>query len=82
MAAAHQNITLRLPVDLLRRIKRLAAEQGSSVSAMLVEALRDLDQRDRRYEAAKRQALYHLRHPLDLGTGGSPPCRREELHQR
>lgn len=82
MAAAHQNITLRLPVDLLRRIKRLAVEQGSSVSAILVEALRDVDERDRRYEAAKRQALYQLRHPLDLGLGERPAWTRDDLHRR
>ena len=37
----HQNITLSLPKELLRRVKHLAVERDTSVSALLIEALEE-----------------------------------------
>ena len=82
MAASYQNVTLRLPTALLRRLKRLAAERETSISALLVAALDDAVGRDRRYDAAKLRALSLLRQPLNLGTHGRIPWSRDELHQR
>ena len=48
--ALHQNITLRLPRELLKRIKRLAADQDTSVSALMAEALTRLADASRRYK--------------------------------
>jgi len=82
MATGFQNITLRLPTDLLKRVKRLAAERETSISALLVEALADTDARRRAYEAARHRALIALRHPRDLGTQGKITWTRDELHER
>jgi hypothetical protein len=80
--AAFQNITLRLPVPLLKRIKQLAAERETSVSALLVQALAETDRRAREYESARRRAQYFLRHPFDLGVGDHATWTRDELHER
>ncbi|HEY7838064.1 MAG TPA: hypothetical protein VIC54_05665 [Terriglobales bacterium] len=82
MATGFQNITLRLPTELLKRVKRLAVERETSVSALLVEALANTDAGERAYEAARRRALVDLRHPRDLGTQGRITWTRDELHER
>ena len=80
--AMNQNITLRLPRELLRRIKRLAADRDTSVSALMAEALAKLADENRRYSAARRRSLAALQAARSLGVGGSPRWSREELHER
>ena len=77
-----QNITLSLPRELLRRVKRLAADRDTSVSALMSEALSKLADEDRRYNAARRRALAALRSARSLGTGGRRTWTRDELHER
>jgi hypothetical protein len=78
----NQNITLSLPRDLLKRIKRLAADRDTSVSALMTEALARLADEDRRYSAARKRALEALRSSRSLGTGGRRTCSRDDLHER
>jgi hypothetical protein len=78
----NRNITLSLPRELLRQIKRLAAERDTSVSAMMVEALKRMADEDRRYSAARKQALAALRSACSLGTGGRRTWLRDDLHTR
>lgn len=80
--ATNQNITLSLPRELLKRVKRLAADQDTSVSALMSEALSRLADEDRRYAAARRRALEALRATRSLGTGGRRTWTRDELHRR
>ena len=47
--ADSQNITLSLPRELLKRVKRVAADRDTSVSALMTEALDRLADEDRRY---------------------------------
>ena len=74
-----KNITLKLDEQLIRRLKHLAVDEETSVSAWvagLVEsALRDRDA----YEAARKGALADLEKPLQLG---GTPLTREEVHSR
>ncbi|PYY00530.1 MAG: CopG family transcriptional regulator [Acidobacteria bacterium] len=77
-----QNITLSLPRELLKRVKRLAADRDTSVSALMNEALSKLADEDRRYSAAKRRALAALRSARPLGTEGRRTWTRDELHER
>jgi predicted transcriptional regulator len=78
----NRNITLSLPRDLLRQIKRLAADRDTSVSAMTIEALKRLADEDRRYSAARKRGLAALQTVQSLGTGGSRTWSRDELHER
>jgi hypothetical protein len=76
---AKTNITLKLDKDLIRRVRVLAAEKGTSVSALLSAKLEEeLSQRSR-YEEAKKHALAVLAEGWDLG--GVPPT-REQTHER
>jgi predicted transcriptional regulator len=77
-----QTITLYLPRELLRRIKRVATERDTSVSSLMTEALARLAGEDRRYSAARRRALAALPSTRSLGTGGGRTWSRDELHER
>lgn len=77
-----QNITLALPRDLLRQVKRLAADRETSVSALMADALARLANESRRYETARRRALAALKGAKSLGTGGRRTWTRDDLHDR
>jgi len=77
-----RNITLSLPRELLRQIKRLAADRDTSVSSMMIEALTRLADEDRRYSAARKRSLAALGSARPLGTGGRRTWSRDELHER
>ncbi len=80
--AGTQNITLSLPREVLRRVKRLAADRETSVSALMTEALARLADEDRRYSAAKKRALAAMTSARSLGTRGRRTWTRHELHER
>ena len=74
------NITLKLDASLLREARILAAEQGSSVSALLAAQLEKLVRDRKDYAKAKRRALALMRKGFDWGY--KPPASRDELHER
>ena len=74
------NVTLKLDSDLLREVRVLAAEQGSSVSALLSDRLEAMVRERKAFERARRSALARLREGLDLRW--RPPRSRDELHER
>ncbi|HEY6346975.1 MAG TPA: ribbon-helix-helix protein, CopG family [Bryobacteraceae bacterium] len=78
----YRNITLSLPSQLMRRIKRLAADRDASVSSLMVEALTRLADENRRYSAARKRALAAMRSAGSLGTGGRRTWSRDDLHER
>jgi hypothetical protein len=80
--AGNQNVTLSVPRELLKRIKRLAADRDTSISALMTDALARLADGDRRYSAARKRALGALRCARSLGTGGRRTWSRDELHGR
>jgi predicted transcriptional regulator len=78
--AENQNITLSVPRELLRRVKRIAADRDTSVSALMTEALSRVADENRRYSAARKRALAALRSRRSLGTGSRRTWSREDLH--
>ena len=74
------NVTLKLEAKLLKEIRILAAEQGSSISRMLTERIEELVREQKGYDRARRRALARLRSGIDLGW--SQPNSRDELHER
>ena len=74
------NITLKLDASLLREIRVLAAEEGTSISALLAERLEQIVRERKSYERARKRALARLREGLDLQW--TPPRSRDELHER
>ena len=74
------NITLKLDTSLLREIRVLAAEEGTSISALLAERMEQIVRERKTYERARRRALARLREGLDLQW--TPPRSRDALHER
>ena len=74
------NITLKLDATLLREIRVLAAEEGTSISALLAARLEQIGRERKTYERARKRALDRLREGLDLHW--TPPRSRDELHER
>jgi hypothetical protein len=75
-----QNITLAIDQRLLKRARSLAAQQGTSVSAMLASELRRIVETHEEYAQAKSRALAQLDSPFQLGGRGI--LNREDLHDR
>jgi hypothetical protein len=73
------NITLKLDKELLREARILAAEEGTSISALLAAKLEEAVRKRRDYEAAKKRALAILHKGWNLG---GRPLSRDEMHER
>jgi len=77
-----QNVTLSVPVDLLKDAKVMAAQRGTSLSALMVEGLKRAVRDDERFAEAARRIKKRLQRGFDLGTNGKALPRRAELHER
>jgi hypothetical protein len=74
------NITLKLDAALLREARILAAEEDTSISALLAAQLEQIVRRRKNYARARNRALARLRQGMDLHW--TPPRSRDELHER
>jgi hypothetical protein len=74
------NITLKIEEELLREARVLAAEEGSSISAMLAVRLEQAINERKGYEQARRSAVARLRAGFDLCW--TPSHSRGKLHER
>ena len=74
------NITLKLETGLIREARILAAEEGTSISALLAARLEQIVNERKSYVRARKRALARLREGLDLHW--TPPISRDELHER
>jgi hypothetical protein len=75
-----QNITLAIDKQLLKRARAIAAQRGSSVSAMLADELRTMVERETAYERAMAGALEMFESGLALGCAAT--WNREDLYDR
>ena len=75
-----QNITLSLDKELLRKVKHVAVERGTSVSGLLVEHLERIVDEDEEYERARKKAVGLMKRGLKLG--GKIRATRGEWHER
>ena len=73
------NITLKLDATLLREAKVLAAQTGTSVSALLAQRLEQIVHERKTFDRARKRALTRLREGMDLHFR---PSSRDELHER
>jgi len=74
------NVTLKIDADLLREARILAAEQNTSISAIVATNLEEAVRKRKGYEEAKASALAMLRTGFDLKW--TPPRSRDELYER
>ena len=77
---AKTNITLKIDTHLLKKIKILAAQRETSISALLIALLEEKLEKDQDYEQAKQRALARFEKGYDLGF--QPVRSRDELHER
>jgi hypothetical protein len=80
MKSTKTNVTLKIEADLLRQARILAAEQGTSISALLAGRLEQEVRERKGYHQARRRALARLRTGFYLRW--VPPRSRDELHER
>lgn len=78
----YRNVTVSLPVKVLRQIKRIAARKHTSVSRLLTEALETMAAQEDGFARARARHLTWLEEAADLGTGGRSTWTREALHER
>jgi hypothetical protein len=74
------NLTLKLDVDLIREVRILAAEEGTSISALLAGRLESIVRERKAYDRARQRALARLSKGYDLHW--KRPRSRDELHER
>ena len=74
------NITLKIDRELLRKARVLAAEEGTSISALVASQLDQIVHRRGLYERARRSALARLNTGYDLHW--TPPRSRDDLYDR
>ncbi len=74
------NISLKIDAALLREIRKLAAEGGTSISALLAAQMEQVVRERKTYGRSRKRALARLRKGLDLRW--TPPGCRDELHKR
>ena len=65
---ANQNLTLKLPAETVRKAKVVAAERGTSISALVTKKIEELVGEDAEYQAAKRRAFEWLKQGWHLGS--------------
>lgn len=75
-----QNVTLSLDKGLLRKVKHIAVERGTSISGLLAEHLEQIVEHDQEYEASRKKAVARIKQGLKLG--GKIRVTRDELHER
>jgi hypothetical protein len=80
VASVKTNITLKIEADLLREARILAAEEGTSISALMAARLEQAVRERRGFIQARKRALARLRKGYDLKW--TPPASRDELHER
>lgn len=59
-------VTLTLDADLLREVRSMAAQEGRSVSALVIDHLQAIVRERKAFDKARRRALRRLRVGLDL----------------
>ena len=79
---ASRNVTLTLPEELLRRLKILAAQRDTSISALLTTALSELVDQEDGYAEARDATIRDLERGYDLGARGQITWTRDSLHDR
>ena len=74
------NITIKVDAEIVREARLLAAQEGSSISALLAAKLEEIVRQRKNYDAARRRALARLKKGYDLRW--TRPASRDELHER
>jgi predicted transcriptional regulator len=74
------NLTIKIDKDLLRKIRILAAEKDTSISALVADAIEEKSTQSGRYEEAMKRAIALMNEPTD--SVWERGYSRDELHER
>jgi hypothetical protein len=74
------NVTLKIDAELLREARILAAEDDSSISALLAAKLEQAVRERRGFQQARQRAKARLNLGFDLDF--TPPGSRDEIYER
>jgi hypothetical protein len=74
------HLTLKLDTGLVQDLKALAAESGTSISALLTPRLEQIIRERKAFKRARMRASRRLREGVNLHW--SPPRSRDDLHKR
>jgi hypothetical protein len=77
-----QNVTVSLPVDLVREARHLAVDRGMSLSKFVASLIEEKITWRRDYEIARQRQLRMMAEAEDRGTNGVITWTRDELHER
>ncbi len=77
--AVKTNITLKIEADLLREARIFAAQENTSISALLAARLEQMIRERKGHDQARTRAIARLRQGFDLQW---TPVSRDELHER
>lgn len=81
-----RNVTLSLPVELVLKLKVIAAKQDMSLSALAARQLARIDEategKDAVYEAAHQAMKKAMKEGFDLGIGDKVTWTRDSLYER
>lgn len=80
MPGMKTNITVKLEVDLLRKVRILAAQEGTSISALLSDKLEKMVRERKVDDRARNRAVQRLHAGLELNW--KPPLSRDGVHER
>ena len=75
-----KNVTITIPEEVAHWARKRAAEEDTSVSAMLAARLEQIVRERKAYHRARKRALARLREGMDLRW--TPARSRHELHER
>jgi predicted transcriptional regulator len=78
-ATTKVNVTVKIDKDLLRKVRIIAAEEGTSISAIVAAAIEEKSTRSGRYEQAKKRALALMERGIPFE---GPMLTREQMHER
>lgn len=76
---ARRNLTIQLEEEIVDRARVLAARRGTSLSGLVAHQLREIVERDERYESAMRRAQREISTATERG---GRRWTREELYER
>lgn len=82
MAMETQNLTVRIPKVLLSKAKQVAAEHGTTVTALVIEGLTRATSGNEAYEAAWARQREQMQKARPLRKTAETFTSRDSLHER
>jgi metal-responsive CopG/Arc/MetJ family transcriptional regulator len=77
-----QNVTLSLPVELLQKLRVMAAKRNVSMSSLMTSAISKMILNEDDYDARGKRLIERMKNAPNRGVGDKITWTREEVHDR